>query len=223
MFYCIASWTTRKAMADTVEAYLDAFTAADPVVLYLKTGPVDSIAAKHVAGETKEPRSHWAGTVAWTLARMLGKRRDPPNVHLDTGDASRLEILGLHARGDCFGSLTPGEAWGICSFEAAWVGTPCIITGWGGPLEYLGEDYPLYVGRRIAPTAESEPDLHTELSDTARWAYADRSHASELMRSMVSEPERARRIGGTLRRSVTARFARARLIDAMVDVLGLRA
>ena len=39
----------------------------------------------------------------------------------------------IHAIGDCYVSLTHGEGWGMGAFDAATLGKPVLITGWGSP------------------------------------------------------------------------------------------
>ena len=58
VFYTIGTWTTRKAMADTVSAFLDAFTARDDVALVVKTTPWNqqSVARGSRAGSSRSVR-----------------------------------------------------------------------------------------------------------------------------------------------------------------------
>src|SRR5581483_1177459 len=48
VFYVIATWSTRKAMAETVTAFLDAFGNRDDVALVVKTTGDDQLAVAQV-------------------------------------------------------------------------------------------------------------------------------------------------------------------------------
>lgn len=61
-------------------------------------------------------------------------------MQLEVGDWTDDRVAGLHARGECFVSLTHGEGWGIPAFDACACGNPVVITGWGGQLEHLDGD-----------------------------------------------------------------------------------
>jgi hypothetical protein len=90
----------------------------------------------------------------------------------------------LHAIGDCFVSVTRGEGWGLGPFDAATLGNPVIITGWGGHLDFLGADYPGLIAYTMAPVSGW---LHgASYRPTQQWAIADRRDAGRLMRRMVS-------------------------------------
>jgi glycosyltransferase involved in cell wall biosynthesis len=99
-------------------------------------------------------------------------------------DISGRTIDVMHAVGDCFVSLTHGEGWGLGAFDAATVGKPVIITGWGGHLDFLGADYPGLIAYAMGPVSGW---LHgASYRPTQQWAIADRRDAGRLMRRMVS-------------------------------------
>ena len=73
-------------------------------------------------------------------------------------------------------SVTRGEGWGLGPFDAATLGKPVIITGWGGHLDFLGADYPGLIAYTMAPVSGW---LHgASYRPTQQWAVADRHDAA---------------------------------------------
>jgi glycosyltransferase involved in cell wall biosynthesis len=217
-FYVISSWTTRKAVAETVTAYLDAFSASDDVVLVVSTTAEDRIALERLRAERRALERH-EGTAWFSLAKLLGGRARVPRVHLDAGASTNEAIDALHARGDCFVSLTRGEAWGLGAFEAAAAGNPVVITGWFGTMEWLPSGYPLTVTHRLASTAEDELDGWWKPCPGQRWARADHDDAVDRLRAVHADRHRAAALGEGLRAHVLATYDSATVTAALIDVL----
>ncbi len=206
VFYTIGSWTTRKALEETIRAYLEAFSEKDPVVLVVKTGTTDQIAAYAAAGSPGATAPE-EGQTWWSMARILADYRKAARVCLLTRELSRAEIAALHQRGDCFVSLSHGEGWGLGCFEAVLAENPVVVTGWSGPLDYLREDYPLLVPYELEATSRSRPDGWMELSDEASWARADAEAARTLMRWVFEHRDEAREQSSLLAERLRADYA----------------
>jgi glycosyltransferase involved in cell wall biosynthesis len=101
-------------------------------------------------------------------------------------------IDALHARADCFVSLSRGEGWGLTAFDAGIAGTPVVITGWGGSPEFLPDGYPYLVDFDLVPTDSDPKDDWIDVAPDRRWARARREHAVELLRAIVREPDVAK-------------------------------
>jgi glycosyltransferase involved in cell wall biosynthesis len=196
VFYTIGSWSTRKAMPDTINAFLDAFTARDDVALVVKTTGRDQQAVDRWArglaprGPTRWPVATWPA-----VAALLAGRRDVPRLHLVAESLSAREIDALHARGDCFFSLTRAEGWGLCISDALAAGNPAVVTGWSAPVDYLGPDYPLFVDADLVPTADETPDGWFERGKGYRWARARHDHAVDLLRWVAAHRDEAAAVG----------------------------
>jgi glycosyltransferase involved in cell wall biosynthesis len=184
VFYTIAEWTTRKAVFHTVNAYLDAFRAGDDVLLVIKTSDHDWNEARPALERAVEP-----GRTSWSLARLLAGRRDVPPIRLIAGTAPERAIEALHARGDCFVSLSRGEGWGLGAFDAAAHAKPVIATGWGGALDYLGGS-PYLVGYELV--AVHDPAGEPSYTPDQHWAEPSLAQASALMRQVAADPAPAR-------------------------------
>ena len=68
--------------------------------------------------------------------------RDAPTICVLPYEFTGRGVDMLHEIGDAYVSLSHGEGWALGTFDAATRGTPVIATGWGGHLDYLGDDWP---------------------------------------------------------------------------------
>jgi glycosyltransferase involved in cell wall biosynthesis len=211
VFYSIGRWDERKAIFLAVRAYLDAFTADDPVVLVVKTGP-----------RIEMPPGEWgagnpmAWTTAWQVAALVRRYRHPARVRVEAEMWTDDRIAGLHARGDCYLSLARGEGWGIGAFDATAYGNPVVATGWGGFLEYLDADTAFLVDHSLAAV---EHNAFASYSPDQQWAAPDLDHAVELLREVLADPSRARKRAAPASERVLTRYAPARVAQRFLDVL----
>ena len=221
VFYVISTWTARKALPETIRAYLDAFTADDPVTLVVKTTVEDHVALEQIRRGRPADQSPHFGLSWWSLAQLLRGRRNPPRVHLVAGDVARPVIDELHTTGACFVSLSRGEGWNLGAFDAAAHGNPILVTGWGGHLDFLPPGYPYLVDYQLAPAAADGPDdwFHPEPSE--RWARADQAQASSLLRHIYEHPEEAREWGQRARTLITEGFTAERVGRRLMAAIGV--
>jgi glycosyltransferase involved in cell wall biosynthesis len=195
VFYMTSVWSSRKSVELAVEAFARAFTASDAVVLVIKSEP----RVQH-ALDSPPPRAGAPESFAWWhLMQALRTTRTPPKVVLATEPWTDERIAALHRRGDCYFALPHGEGWGLGAFDAASLGKPVITSGWGGPVAYLGDEYPGLVSGRLVGTTALGSDR------PANWFAPDVDHAVELLRDVVAD--RAERTSG-VRRAVADRIAR---------------
>jgi glycosyltransferase involved in cell wall biosynthesis len=209
VFYTIGVWTHRKAVAYTVQAFCEAFTAADPVTLVIKTSPRDET----MSG----PLRHVLGSARQAVARITRRYRTPPGIRLVTGVLADDEMRRLHARGDCYVSLCRGEGWGIGAFDAAACGNPVVITGFGGQLDYLAPDLAYLVDYDLVPVVD--PLAPQSYSPDQRWAEPDIRHGAERLREVAANREHARARGLALQADVLARFGGATVIEGLIRAI----
>jgi len=198
VFYTISRWDERKAPALAVQAFLEAFTAEDPVALVVKTGQLAEVRPADRWGRSS-PRFL---TTDWQIARLLRNHPHPPRIHLIVEDWDDSRIAGLHARGDCYLTLTHGEGWGIGSADACVYGNPVIATGWSGHLAYLAGSDTL-VDYDLVPVSHNAAGSY---EPGQLWAQPRLEHAVELLRRVAADPVAARKAAEPLRESVTERF-----------------
>jgi len=181
VFYNIFQWQERKNPAALLKAYWYAFQNDENVALVLKT---------YRAGYT-DPEKNAIRESIKSLKTGMRLDRYPP-VYYVSEMLSESELLGLHARGDCYVSLDRGEGFGLGPFEAGATGNPIIVTGFGGVTEYAKPDNSVLVNYNFAPVFGiswspwyrgdqlwAEPDvLHAVLK--MRWAYEHQDEASAL-------------------------------------------
>lgn len=208
VFYTIEIWSARKALWNTLIAYLDAFTASDPVTLVLKTSD-HTMCCRGLFGGYAKTRD--------AVGRILRRYRRPARVKLFTDHLSHRDISRLHARGDCYVSLSHGEGWSLGAFDAAAHGKPVIVTGFGGPTDYLPRDIAYLVDYHLTPVNDgfSKPSF----TEDQHWAEPSIAHASALMREAVSNRAAAARRGAELQSHVIARFAEQTVIGHLLDTL----
>jgi glycosyltransferase involved in cell wall biosynthesis len=205
----VSAWDWRKRPDRAIEAFCRAFTSADPVVLAVKTTPW------HVS---------WPGGVrdiAQLIHRITEQFPDPPAVHYSTAVWTDEQMAGLAARSTCTLSLTASEGWGLGTFDAAAMGIPAIITGFGGQIEYLGDDYPGLLPYRRVRTVHDDREL---FEFGTEWAHADMDAAVDLLRSVVagtasSLVERARALAPELRARYSPDVVGAQMAGLLADSL----
>jgi glycosyltransferase involved in cell wall biosynthesis len=211
VFYTIGRWDERKAVFLAIEAYLRAFTADDPVVLVVKTGP-----------RLEMPPGEWGAgnplswTTPWQVASLVRQFRTPARVHLEVETWTDDRIAGLHMRGDCYLTLARGEGWGIGAFDASAYGNPVVATGWGGFLEYLDDDSAFLVDHQLAAV---EHNAFASYSRDQQWAAPDLDHAVDALRAVVADPDAARLRAARARERVLDRYAPARVAATFLDVV----
>ena len=198
VFYMISRWDERKTPALAIRAFLEAFTAADRVALVVKTGLLAEVRPPDLWGQSS-PRFM---ATDWQIARLLRDYPSPPRIHLIVEEWDDSRIAGLHARGDCYLTLTHGEGWGIGSFDACVYGNPVIATAWSGHLAYLAGsdtlvDYDLVPVSHLASASYQTGQL---------WAQPRLEHAVELLRRVAADPAAARTAAAPLRESALERF-----------------
>jgi hypothetical protein len=211
-FYTIGRWDERKAMFHTVRAFLEAFTADDPVELVVKTGMRIEMRPAEGWGATNP----LAWTTGWQVAQIVRHYPRPAHVRVEVATWSDDEVAALHTRGDCFVGLARGEGWGIGAFDACAYGNPVIATGWGGYLEYLTPEHAFLVDHEIAHV---EHHAYASYSPDQRWAEPSIGHAVEALRTVARDLDGARRRAAPLRERVLTEFAPNQVARRFLDAL----
>ncbi|MEM7293820.1 MAG: glycosyltransferase [Pseudomonadota bacterium] len=221
VFYTIGAWTARKAMEDLVCAYLDAFTADDPVVLVIKTDAINQVARHSMSADMLNgPDAHRAMT--WfALAGIVSQFPNPARIHLVADSLRPAAIDRIHVRGDCFVSLARSEGWGLGAYDALLFGNPVVMTDWGGQRDFLGSDYPYAINYELRPTSASPDDGYYLRDDNVYWAHADRAHASVLMREVFDKQKIARECATTMAATLREKFSRDRVTSQLVQLMEL--
>jgi len=207
VFYTIGAWTARKAIWNTIRCYLDTFTAADPTLLLVKTGWRD-------LARRSRPKPFFAST-RHAVRKILSRYRDPARIRLIRDELSDEAMLALHARGDCYVSLTRSEGWGLGAFDAAAFGRPVIMTGYGGQLDFLPEDLAFLVRYDIVP-AKATGGESSIFTPEQNWAEPSVQHGAQLMRWVFENREEARARGQALRAHVRRHYREEVVMEKLI-------
>jgi glycosyltransferase involved in cell wall biosynthesis len=208
----VGPWTARKALDLTLRAYQAAFVGRDDTLLVLKTSPRDFTAPPGGGSSRAGP-----GTTGWSVARLLGGIERPAPVRLVTGTLADDDLAALHARSDCYLSLCRSEGWGIPAFDAAAAGTPIVITGFGGQLDYLDAGSAFLVDHALVPV--DDPAGGASYTPDQRWAEPSVGHAAALLRQVAGDPAAARVRAARARDRVRSEFAPDRVAHAFLAAL----
>jgi glycosyltransferase involved in cell wall biosynthesis len=204
VFYNIFQFMERKNPTALVRAYWHAFQNNENVALVLKTYRSD------YSDKDK-------GMVRETMKRLKGVMPMPnphAKVYLLLDLLTRNEILGLHARGNCFVSLDRGEGFGLSGFTAGACETPVIATGFGGALEYAKPDNSYLVDYTLQPVFGMI--WGPWYTGDQLWASADVHHASQLMRQVYENPDEAQEKAGRMKRYIGNNFTWEKVGEKML-------
>lgn len=217
VFYTVNAWDPRKDLPTLLRAFVRAFTADDPVALLLKTTP-QGFAAPPLY--RREPAAALAQAVIDDAARAEG--RPPPAITLLPYEMSGRGVDALHRIGDVYVSTTHGEGFGLGAFDAATLGRPVLMTGWGGQRDFLGDDgdWPGALPYRLVSVPPFPPDAPSYWR-SQRWAGVDVDAVCSALRGFVADPAPHRLAAERIAERIANDFAEpvvgARLVAALFD------
>ena len=180
-FLSVFKWEERKGWRILLHAYFSEFTAADPVVLYLKTNVYHSRA--DFKAQILQLIADVGLAPAAGLARLVILDRPIP----------AGQMPGLYRSADAFVLPSRGEGWGRPHVEAMAMALPVIATNWSGSTEFLRDSnsYPLPIDGLV--TIPDGPFRGHQ------WANPSVAHLRRLMRHVVEHPDEARARGAQAR------------------------
>lgn len=215
VFYTIGYWSNRKAPYLALEAYCKAFDANDPVLMIVKTSRND-ITRWQRHWRNRFRRSH--PSPADSVARLLRRFPNPPPVAVIADESlSNEEMLALHEQGDCFVSLTRTEGWGLGAFEAARMGKPVVITGYGGQLDYLDPEFTHLIDYKLVPVYE--PTWSASYKPSDLWAEPSVEQAAGQLRAILDDQQTARQRAGEQAARIVTDFSKDAVINALIKAL----
>lgn len=205
-FLSVFEWTWRKGWDALLRAYVEEFSAEEPVCLRILTyrgggalggGDVWTQAVEHLQDLGVDP----AGV---------------PDIDLLLDPVSAAGLIDLYRASDAFVLATRGEGAGMPVFEAMACGTPVIATDFGGHADLMTPDlaYPVRVERMV----EAPPALVNDnvLYRGQRLADPGVADLRAQMRAVYEDRAEAGRRAARAREAVVERLsvpAVARIID----------
>jgi glycosyltransferase involved in cell wall biosynthesis len=217
VFYSINYFEPRKGFKTLIDAFARSFDATDKVALLLKTSSFGSGDAPFF--ERVRVRDYLRRMLA-RLGREV-KASLPKIVLIDETDVAGQTIDALHILGDCFVSLTRGEGFGMGACEAACVGNPVLMTGWGGQLDFLGDDYIGNLPYTLAPTPVWPPE-RPSFWPSQRWAECSPADAASAMQRVFAQPDIFRRAAQRKAESIHMQLAEPAVARAWARVFAAR-
>ena len=215
VFYTIGFWSHRKAPYLALEAYWEAFKASDPVLMVVKTSDKDI---------TRWTRSWQNGfrlrhPSPVTSARQLARKYSQPAAWTIIADETLAdgEMQALHDMGDCYVSLARAEGWGLGAFEAARLGKPVVMTGYGGQCDFLEPESARLVDFEMIPV--HEPAWAASYKPDDKWAEPSVSQAAAHLREIYADQAAARARARPLADRIAQRFNSADVVRAMMTAL----
>lgn len=125
-FISVFGFQHRKNPEALLRAYWEEFSAADHVVLMIKTN-----------GYAAHENEQWIKNRIWNYKQRLGIRKQTAPIILTARHLNSQQLKGIYTRGQAFVLPTRGEGVGLPFLESLASGTPVITTGWGGHMDFL--------------------------------------------------------------------------------------
>lgn len=209
VFYNISAWDPRKAVWETLHAYLLAFNKTDDVCLILKTEKLGhDYSKKNISSRV---------AVKQLVQNIVDAYPDPPRVILIDEYIEENEVIALHQASDCYFSLTHAEGWGMGAFHAGASGNAVICTGWGGQLDFLNKQYAYLVGFKL--TSVKSYRGRESYQAHQKWAEADIDHAIALLQYAHLHPEESRSRGAGLGKFIRKKFSSEKITEQLISVI----
>jgi glycosyltransferase involved in cell wall biosynthesis len=215
IFYTIGFWSHRKAPYLALEAYWKAFDDDDQVLMIIKTTTKD-ITRWHRPWRHCFRRRHPSPDIA--IAELSAKFSRPAPVALIADESlTDAEIMALHEIGGCFVSLARAEGWGLGAFEAARLGKPVVMTGYGGQRDFLHPELARLVDFTMVPV--HEPTWSTLYEPSDRWAAPSTDHAARHMREVFEHQQSAFEKSRILSERIKVEFSKQEVLKSLLKAL----
>ncbi|MEK8129077.1 glycosyltransferase family 4 protein [Paenibacillus filicis] len=192
VFVSVFGFQHRKNPEALLRAYWEEFSAADPVLLLIKTN-----------GYAAYENQTWIRAAIQRYKAKLGIRKATAPVIVLAGKLSPDRLKGIYTRGKAFVLPTRGEGVGLPFLESLASGTPVIATGWGGQMDFLTGKNSFLVSYRLqSPTVSmknghsiSRQFRHLFAEQGQLWAEPNLGALKKQMRTAYKHPQLCREKG----------------------------
>ncbi|XP_030488591.2 uncharacterized protein LOC115705396 [Cannabis sativa] len=198
----VFKWEYRKGWDVLLKSYLEEFSGADGVSLYLLTNPYHSdgdfgnkIVDFVENSDITKPVTGWAP------------------IYVIDNHIAQTDLPRLYKAADAFVLPSRGEGWGRPIVEAMAMSLPVIATNWSGPTEFLTEEnsYPLAFDRMNEVT---EGPFRGHL-----WAEPSVSELRVLIRHVMNNMDEAKARGKKAREDMIRRFSPEIVANILADAI----
>ena len=215
VFYTVGFWSHRKAPYLSVEAYLRAFDAADPVLMIVKTSDKDFTRWQRNWRNAFRRRHP---SPLKSIDKLKSRFPETASVLVIADETlNNSEMLALHGLCDCFVSLARTEGWGLGAFEAARLGKPVVMTGYGGQLDFLDPELTCLVDYRMVPV--HEPAWPTNHRPTDHWAEPSVEQAAGYLREVFAHQQAARERAQRQADRIAVKYSLSCIVEAFRKAL----
>lgn len=194
--------TTRKGTDILVNAYLNEFSADEPVCLIIKDSNV------YVRGMAQK-------------VQALAGRDDIAKIIHNTDSVLHDELPGLYTACDCYVHPYRAEGYGLPIAEAMSCDIPVIVTGGGASLDFVNPDTGYFIKCSLE-TMGSRQVSSLKTVDYPFWLTPDMGHLQSLLRYVYNNREKAAQRGkeaGSVIRSVHTWKNAARITEQRFHAL----
>lgn len=153
------------------------------------------------------------------LKALKSRVASRPNIILIERVMSTIEVNDLYTMSDVVVSLHRSEGFGLTIAEAMLHGLPVIATDWSGNVDFLtaSTGWPIPYQLVTAQDPQGTYD-HNDMM----WADPNIEAAAQAMRSLRSDPSKARRLGQAAREYANLAWGGQRYTDLVIRSLGLQ-
>ncbi|MDK8181196.1 glycosyltransferase family 4 protein [Paenibacillus sp. UMB4589-SE434] len=199
-FLAVCSWIERKGYDLLLKAFMQEFSAAEPVSLVIKT-----------AG------NHDIYNVLQNMKHTERLSHEPAPIYVDLHTRSEMEMDALYRNCHVFVHPSRGEGVGYPMLEAAVRGLPIITTGWGGHMDFLNEHNSYLIPFQLVPV-KPQPYYYGYKSNQL-WAEASVEQLRVLMRQVLNDYQSASLKGLAAQQAATTHFTPKAAAQDMIHAL----
>ncbi|MCL6603991.1 MAG: glycosyltransferase family 4 protein [Paenibacillus sp.] len=185
-FISVFGFQHRKNPEALLRAYWEEFSAADNVLLIIKTN-----------GYAPYENDRWIrNRILAYKDRLNIKRSGAPPIQLITQRLNSRSLKSIYSRGNAFVLPTRGEGVGLPFLESMASGVPIIATGWGGHMDFLTSKNSFLVPYKLRPpvtgmnrkSSISRQFRHLFAEKGQLWAEPDIGSLRKQMRRAYENP-----------------------------------
>lgn len=174
-FYTISELNERKNLNGVIKSFCEEFNKNDNVRLLIKT----------FYKNYNKPNKLKCKQFLTEMIKTNGG--GDKNIEVFLNHMTSHQINELHSVGDCYVSLSRSEGFGLSIYEAYNYGKKVIATGYGGHIDYLGNNYSGLVEYKMTEiTNMYNYSGHSNIKHNL-WADPDIKHTKKLMRKSYTE------------------------------------